>query len=81
MLTPPPPAKTNTRSPVHPLIKERKEAKRGKMKVVVGSVVTAKVGEIEEKTREGRSRRMRKEVVGCGLEEIFLDSIRRWAEK
>ena len=51
------------------------------MKVVVGSVVTAKVGEIEEKTREGRSRRMRKEVVGCGLEEIFLDSIRRWAEK
>ena len=31
----------------------------------MGSVVKAKVGEIEENTREGRSRRTRKEVVGC----------------
>ena len=29
------------------------------------SVVKAKVGEVEKITREGRSRRTRKEVVGC----------------
>ena len=34
-------------------------------KIGVGSVVKAKVGELEKITREGRSRRMRKEVVGC----------------
>ena len=32
---------------------------------MVGSVVKAKVGELEKITRKGRSRRMRKEVVGC----------------
>ena len=42
-----------------------KEKKRIKTKIGVGSVVNAKVGEIEENTREGRIRRMRKEVVGC----------------
>ena len=31
----------------------------------MGAVVKAKVGEMEENTREGRSRRTRKEVVGC----------------
>ena len=31
----------------------------------MGSVVKAKVGELEKITRNGRSRRMRKEVVGC----------------
>ena len=31
----------------------------------MGSVVKAKVGELENITREGRSRRMRKEVMGC----------------
>ena len=36
-----------------------------KTKIGVGSVVKAKVGELENITREGRSRRMRKEVVGC----------------
>ena len=41
------------------------EKKRIKTKIGVGSVVKAKVREIEENTREGRSRRMRKEVVGC----------------
>ena len=30
-----------------------------------GSVVKTKVGDLEKITREGRSRRMRKEVVGC----------------
>ena len=34
-------------------------------KIGVGSVVKAKVGELEKITRDGRSRRMRKEVVGC----------------
>ena len=33
--------------------------------MVVGSVVKANVGELEKITRRGRSRRMRKEVVGC----------------
>ena len=31
----------------------------------MGSVVKAKVGELENITREGKSKRMRKEVVGC----------------
>ena len=31
----------------------------------VGSVVKSKVGELEKITREGRSSRIRKEVVGC----------------
>ena len=35
-----------------------------KTKIGVGSVVKAKVGEMEEKTREARVRRMNKEVVG-----------------
>ena len=36
-----------------------------KKKIGGDSVVKAKVGELEKITREGRSRRMRKEVVGC----------------
>ena len=39
--------------------------KQTKTKIGVGNVVKAKVGELEKITREGRSRRMRKEVVGC----------------
>ena len=39
--------------------------KQTKTKIGVGSVVKAKVGELEKITRERRSRRMRKEVVGC----------------
>ena len=31
----------------------------------MGSVVTEKVGEMEENTREGRSSSMMKDVVGC----------------
>ena len=38
--------------------------KQTKTKIGVGYVVKAKVGELEKITREGRSRRMRKEVVG-----------------
>ena len=32
---------------------------------MVGSVVKAKVGELEKITRKGRTRRMSKDVVGC----------------
>ena len=39
--------------------------KQTKTKIGVGSVVKAKVGELEKITREGRSRRMRKNVVVC----------------
>ena len=39
--------------------------KQTKTKIGVGSVVKAKVRELEKITREGRRRRMRKEVVGC----------------
>ena len=41
-----------------------KMRKQNKTKIGVGSIVKAKVGELEEITREGRSRRMRKYVVG-----------------
>ena len=37
--------------------------KQTKTKIGWGSVVKAKVGELDKITREGRSRRMRKEVV------------------
>ena len=50
-------------SPIDPLIKERKEAERGKLKIAVGLVVTAKDVDTEDKSREGRSRRIRNEVV------------------
>ena len=36
-----------------------------KTKIGVGFVVKANVGELEKITKKGRSRRMRKEVVGC----------------
>ena len=39
--------------------------KQNKTKIGVGSVVKAKVGELENITREGRIGSMRKEVVGC----------------
>ena len=39
--------------------------KQTKTKIVVGSVVKSKVGELEKITRKVRSRRIRKEMVGC----------------
>ena len=46
-------------------VKEGKETKKKtKTKIGVGFVVKAKVGELKNITREERSRRMRKEVVG-----------------
>ena len=38
---------------------------QNKMKIEVGYFVKEKVGELEDITREGRTRKMRKEVVGC----------------
>ena len=42
-----------------------KMTKNTKTKIVVGSVVKANVGELENITRKGRTRRMRKEVMVC----------------
>ena len=42
-----------------------KMTKQTKTKIGVGSVVKAKVGELEKITREGSSRRTGKELVGC----------------
>ena len=39
--------------------------KQTKTKIGVGYVVKAKVGELGNITRDGRIRRMRKEVLGC----------------
>ena len=52
------------RSPVVTIAEGMKEEKRIKTKVGVGSVVKAKVGNMEEKIREGRSRRTRRNLVG-----------------
>ena len=47
-------------------VKEGMEmTKQTKTKIGVGSVVKVEVGELEKITREGRSRRIRKDVVGC----------------
>ena len=57
--------KSTMSSPVV-MVKEGIEMKKqNKTKIGVGSVVKAKDGELENITREGRSRMMRKEVVGC----------------
>ena len=53
-----------------------KDKNHKKTKIGVGSVVTEEVGEMKNNTREGRSRRTRKEVAGCvhdfGRKQIFL---------
>ena len=46
-------------------MKDINEANQRKMKIRMGSDVTVKVRDMEEKNRQGRSRRTRKEVVGC----------------
>ena len=53
------------RSPVV-IIKEGLEIKeQTKTEIGLGSVIMDKVDELEKITREGRSSRLRKEVVGC----------------
>ena len=51
-------------SPVLTISEEIKVKEQNKTKIGVGSDVKAKVGELEKITMEGRSRRMRKEVLG-----------------
>ena len=45
-------------------MKRRKGVKRDKTKIAVGTSVTVKFGDINEKIREGKNRRMRKELFG-----------------
>ena len=52
-------------SPVLKIAEGMKVKKQNKTKIDVVSVVKAKVRELEKVIREGRIRRMRKEVVGC----------------
>ena len=52
-------------SPVVIITQETMEKKRIKTKIGAGSVVKENFGDIEENTREGRSRRIMKEVMGC----------------
>ena len=51
-------------SPIVTISQEMVEKKRIKTIIGVGSVVKAKVGDMEENIREGRTRRIRKEMVG-----------------
>ena len=52
-------------SPVVTIKEGTKTKKQTKTKIGVGSVVKAKVGELEKITSKGRRTRMRKEVMGC----------------
>ena len=52
-------------SPVVNVKEGMETTKQTKTKIGVGYVVKAKVGELEKITREGRIRRMRKDVLGC----------------
>ena len=53
------------RLPVITNMKDIKEKKLIKIKIEVRSIVKAKVGEMKDKTREGRRSSIRKEGVGC----------------
>ena len=62
-----------------------KDKKQIKPNIIVGTLMKDKVIETEEKTREGRVRRMRKEVLGCVQDvtgkEKFPSSISRFLEE
>ena len=60
----PPSPKSTMSSPVVTVQEGMEMNNQTKTKIGVGSVVNTKVGDLEKITREGRSRRMRKEVVG-----------------
>ena len=63
--TPLPHPKSTMSSPFLTIAEVMKMKKQTKTKIGVESVLKAYLGELEKITREGRSRRMRKEVVGC----------------
>ena len=46
-------------------MKKRNQEKRDKTKIRVGTSVTVKDGDINEKIKEGKGRRMRKDMFGC----------------
>ena len=78
---------TNSNSVVSsqgPLPTEQKLKGRGN-KIVVGTVVKAKIGELEEEVRVDSSRRMRKELSGvvqsCLGEEDVLGEVSEWVQK
>ena len=62
-----------------------KGKRHNKTKITVGSILQAKVGELEKTTREGRSRRTRKEAVGCVQSAVgkknFLVLFEYWQKK
>ena len=64
-IRPPPPPKSTMSSPAVNVKEGMEMKKQTKTKIGVGSAVKVKVGELEKITREGRRRRIRKEVVGC----------------
>ena len=57
-----------------------KEKKCIKTKIGVGYVVRAKVGEMEDNTKEERGRSIGGMCTGCGGEEDIISSIQIWAE-
>ena len=57
--------KPTMRSPVVTFKEGMNMNKHTKTKIGVGSIVKAKVGELEKITREGKTRRTRKDVVVC----------------
>ena len=61
----PPPPKSTMNLPVVTVKEGMETKKQTKTKIGVGSDVKAKVRELENIKREGRIRRMRKDLVGC----------------
>ena len=51
--------------PVSKIIKERKEEKRGRIRIRVGSLVTTNVDETDKKTMHEEIRKMSKKLVVC----------------
>ena len=58
------PPKSTKSFPVGTILTRRKEENWNRIKIEVGTSVTVKVGEINEKIREGKSRSMRKKMFG-----------------
>ena len=56
--------KSTRRLPIGTITKRRKKVKKDKTKIGVGTSVTVKIGEIDEKIGEVESIRMRKYLVG-----------------
>ena len=59
--------KSTTSSPVVTIAEVTKEKKRNKIKITARSAVKAKVGNMEDNTRKGISKGMRKYVVGFSM--------------